>query len=244
MCAQIESSPQIPETESEIDIRSWQQAAQTIAPPSTAGLTQRVRNHVNPLSTRHQIPVDPPHWPEIYADLDRPLHLDIGTGSGRFLLAMAQHQPQWNFLGVEIRQPLVERANQWRDQLGLDNLHFLYANINVSLRRLFKPGDLSRVSVQFPDPWFKKRHHKRRVVQPELVADLADLLRPGSLVFLQSDIEELAVEMAERFLQHPAFEDPHQGRIEHNPLGIPTLREVQCQRLGLPVTRYGVVRRG
>ncbi len=236
-------SPEI-ESAMETERSPWQEAAEEIAPPSTPRLTQRVRNHVNPLSRRHQIPIDPPHWPDIYAGPDQPLHLDIGTGSGRFLVALARQNPQWNFLGVEIRQPLVERANQWRDELELKNLHFLYANINVSLRRLFKPGALSRLSIQFPDPWFKKRHHKRRVVQPELVKNLADLLQPNSPVFLQSDVEEVAVEMAERFLEHPAFEDPHQGRIDHNPLGVSTLREVQCLRLELPIYRYWIVRQG
>ncbi|MEN9223587.1 MAG: tRNA (guanosine(46)-N7)-methyltransferase TrmB, partial [Thermostichus sp. BF3_bins_97] len=157
--------------------------------PLQKGLSHRVRQHVNPLQVQYQQPTPTPHWERVYRRLGQPLHLDIGTGSGRFLLRIAQEQPEWNFLGVEIRQALVERANAWRDELQLDNLHFLFANINVSLRHLFAPGDLSRVTIQFPDPWFKKRHHKRRVVQPQLVADLALLLQPGSPVFLQSDIQ-------------------------------------------------------
>jgi len=179
----------------------------------------------------------------VYRRLGQPLHLDIGSGSGRFLLRMAQEQPDWNFLGVEIRQPLVERANAWRDELGLDNVHFLFANINVSLRHLFAPGDLSRVTIQFPDPWFKKRHHKRRIVQPRLVADLALLLQPGSPVFLQSDVREVAEEMVDRFLEHPQFWNPYQGPIDDNPFGIPTEREWQCLQLGLPIYRYWLERR-
>ncbi|MFQ3612115.1 MAG: methyltransferase domain-containing protein, partial [Cyanobacteriota bacterium] len=128
--------------------------------PLQRGLNHRVRQHVNPLQVQYQKPAPPPHWEQVYRRLGQPFHLDIGTGSGRFLLRIAQEQPEWNFLGVEIRQALVERANAWRDELQLDNLHFLFANINVSLRHLFAPGDLSRVTLQFPDPWFKKRHHK------------------------------------------------------------------------------------
>ncbi|MDX2272022.1 MAG: tRNA (guanosine(46)-N7)-methyltransferase TrmB [Cyanobacteriota bacterium] len=202
------------------------------------GLTRRVRNHVNPFHVQYQTAAEPPHWERIYAQLAQPFHLDIGTGCGRFLLAMAEQQPDWNFLGVEIRQPLVERANQWRQELHLTNLHFLAANINVSLRSLFAPQDLSLVTIQFPDPWFKKRHQKRRVVQPTLVADLALLLRSGGSVFLQSDIAPVAEEMAERFSQHPAFINPNSHPLDHNPLGIPTQRESQCVRLGLPIYRY------
>lgn len=209
-------------------------------PRFAAGLSRRVRNHVNPLNPQYQIPADPPHWEQTYARLSQPFHLDIGTGGGRFLLAMAQQYPNWNFLGAEIRQPLVERANQWRAELGLSNLCFLSTNINVSLRTLFAPGDLARVTIQFPDPWFKNRHHKRRVVQPQLVEDLALLLGSGSQVFLQSDIQPVAEEMHERFRVHPAFVD--QGALTANPLEIPTQREQQCLKLNLPIYRYGLFR--
>lgn len=203
---------------------------------------QRVRNHVNPLNCQYQIPAEPPNWEHTYNDLSKPFHLDIGTGSGRFLLAIAQQQPEWNYLGVEIRKPLVTRANQWRDQLNLQNVYYLFANINVTLPYLFSPGDVQRVSIQFPDPWFKQRHHKRRVVQPQLVAHLAELLPEGATVFLQSDIEAVAIEMAERFCEHPQFCNPTGGMILYNPLGIPTDRERLCQQQQLPIYRYWLER--
>ncbi|MGK7910623.1 MAG: tRNA (guanosine(46)-N7)-methyltransferase TrmB [Synechococcus sp.] len=209
------------------------------------GPTQvRVRNHVNPLAVQYQIPTPSPHWEQAYARLHQPFHLDIGTGTGRFLLAMAQHNPEWNFLGVEIRRPLVERANAWVQELGLTNVHFLACNINVTLPNLFAAAELSRVSIQFPDPWFKVRHQKRRVVQPELVDLLATLVKPGQSVFLQSDIEEVAVEMEQRFTDCSAFTNPNgpHARIDCNPLGIPTRREVTCAAKGLPIYRYWLER--
>jgi tRNA (guanine-N7-)-methyltransferase len=209
--------------------------------PASSGLDQRVRNHVNPLSALYATPASPPHWEQMYARLDQPFHLDIGTGTGRFLLAMAHAHPNWNFLGVEIRRPLVERANRWCQDLQLDNVTFLFANINVTLPHLFAPGDLARVSIQFPDPWFKKRHQKRRVVQPQLIEELARLMQDEGQVFLQSDIEEVAVEMATRFHCHPSFHPSPPGLLAENPLPIPTLREVQCLRQGLPVYRYAFV---
>lgn len=188
----------------------------------------RVREHVNPLSKKYQVAIAPPKWAEIYADCDRPLHLDIGCGRGRFLLQMAQVQPEWNFLGLEIREPLVLQAQEWRTELGLTNLYYLFCNANNSLRPLLSSlpeGHLKTVSIQFPDPWFKRRHQKRRVVRPELVADLAEFLVPGGIVFLQSDVEEVAVDMRDRFLEHPAFTPQSSDWLPTNPLPVQTERE-------------------
>ena len=199
----------------------------------------RVRQHVNPLSQKYQAPVDLPDWQQIYTHPEQPLHLDIGCAKGKFVLAMAQHQPNWNFLGVEIRQPLVEQANQRRDQLQLGNLHYLFCNINITLPSRLLPPSLQAVTIQFPDPWFKRRHQKRRVVQPELVADLAQCLQPGGYVFLQSDVLEVAVDMRDRFLAHPAF--ILKGSPDHwlaeNPLPVSTERELSTLKRREPVYR-------
>lgn len=201
----------------------------------------RVRNHVNPLSNKYQTPTNPLDWAKVYANPTQPLHLDIGCGKGRFLFKMAKLEPNWNFLGLEIREPLVEEANAWRDELGLRNLHYLFCNANNSLQPLLSPlpsGTLQRVTVQFPDPWFKNRHAKRRVVQPELVTELATHLAVGGVVFLQSDIEVLAVEMCDRFSAHPAFQrQDSEDSLAENPLPVPTEREKSTLLRGEPVYR-------
>lgn len=200
----------------------------------------RVRQHVNPLANKYQTPISPPDWDKIYADLTQPLHLDIGCAKGRFLLSMAKQEPAWNFLGLEIREPLVHEANNLRYQLGLTNLHYLFCNANNSLRSLLgslPAGTLQRVTIQFPDPWFKNRHGKRRVVQPELVAHLATYLAVGGVVFLQSDVEEVAVEMCDRFEAHQAFQRQGVGWLTQNPLSIPTERENYTLVRGEPVYR-------
>lgn len=201
----------------------------------------RVRQHVNPLSKKYQTPVSSPDWENIYDRVTQPLHLDIGCARGEFLLSMAMLHRDWNFLGLEIREPLVEQANAKVLELGLRNLHFLFCNANNSLKPLLdslQARTLQRVTIQFPDPWFKKRQVKRRIVQPEIVDTLAAYLRDGGEVFLQSDVEAVAAEMCDRFAAHPAFHK--QGTdtwLATNPLPVATEREIFTLSHGEPVYR-------
>ncbi len=201
----------------------------------------RVRQHVNPLSQKYQKPIAPPDWSQVYSRTTQPLHLDIGCARGKFLLQMAQLRSDRNFLGIEIREPLVQEANSKAQQLKLTNLHYLYGNINISLSVLLEslpPGILQWVTVQFPDPWFKKRHDKRRIVQPELVNVLARYLLPNTIVFLQSDIQAVAVEMVKYFQQNPHFQEQHQKTwLDTNPFPIQTEREKSTLTRQKPVYR-------
>lgn len=206
----------------------------------------RVRQHVNPLSKQYQMPVSAPDWNQVYAQTTKPLHLDIGCGRGEFLLQMATQQPDWNFLGLEIREPLVKQANTKVVDLGLSNLLFLFCNANSSIDSLLSSwhhGALQRVTIQFPDPWFKKRQAKRRIVQPTLVDTLGAYLTSGGEVFVQSDVEEVAVEMRSRFDAHRAFYRPETAWLPTNPLPVPTEREIATLARGEPVYRILFFRR-
>jgi len=209
-----------------------------------------VRQHVNPLSRVHLQPRPLPPLEALFADPSLPLHLDIGSARGRFLLALAPLQPSRNHLGLEIRQPLVQAAEADRLAAGLTNLHFLYANASVSLPdwlAQLPPGRLALVSLQFPDPWFKTRHHKRRVLQPPLLRALAAALAPGARLFLQSDVLELIQPMVELVEESGCFTrpaaDPRPWRPT-NPLPVPTEREGHVLSQGLPVYRVLFQRNG
>lgn len=200
----------------------------------------RVREHVNPLAKRYQSVAPLPDWAQVYGDLSRPLHIDIGCARGRFVQQMAPQFSDWNFLGLEIREPLVIAANEWRDEQGCDNLHFLFCNANNTLRPLLESlpdGIVQRVSIQFPDPWFKKKHHKRRVVQPSLVQDLADYMPSGAMLFIQSDILDVATEMRDRFAANPVFQNQSEAWLADNPMPLPTEREIATLRDNDPVYR-------
>ncbi|UPH91373.1 tRNA (guanosine(46)-N7)-methyltransferase TrmB [Synechococcus sp. NB0720_010] len=202
-----------------------------------------MRQHVNPLSRFFQLPLELPPPQELFCDPGRPVHLDIGCARGRFLLALAQQQPELNHLGVEIRRALVAAAEADRQQLGLGNLHYLFCNANISVEgwlTALAPGQLDLVSIQFPDPWFKKRHHKRRVLQPALLLAIAAALEPGKRLFMQSDILDViepmvAVTEASGCFSRPAI-DARPWRAT-NPLPVPTERETYVLEQGLPVYR-------
>lgn len=201
----------------------------------------RVREHVNPLAKKYSTAIAPPIWTEVYANWEQPLSLDIGSARGRYILQMAQLKPNWNFLGLEIREPLVDRCNQVRDELGLTNLHYIFCNANVSLAGLLPKGSLHEVTVQFPDPWFKRRQQKRRTVQPELVATLVELLVPQAPVFLQSDVFDVAEDMRLHFEANENFVNlAGTGNFADEtifPKHIPTERESSVISQGLPVYR-------
>ena len=192
----------------------------------------RLREHVNPLSRRYLVPTPAPDWQEIYANWGGWLGIDIGCGRGEYLLHMAQQYPERNFLGLEIRQPLVIAANAARDRLGLKNLHYLFCNVNVSLAGLFSDRCVHQASIQFPDPWFKRRQRKRRLVTPELVAQLSNLLVSRAVVLLQSDVQWVLEDMQKCFLAHPQFQ-----LLSEYPPHIPTEREAWTIQQGLPVYR-------
>jgi len=138
-----------------------------------------------------------------FADPELPLHLDIGCARGRFILRMAEVEERCNFLGVEIREPLVLEATRIADENDLQNLNYVFCNAMLWLGRLLHNipyGALQMVTSQFPDPWFEKKHAKRRMVNAELVRTVVDRLAFDGRVFIQTDIEFLAEEMFELFI--------------------------------------------
>lgn len=194
----------------------------------------RVHQHVNPLAPYYRQAPTPVDVESVFADPDKPLLLDIGCARGRFLLRMAEAEPAWNYLGVEIREPLVEEANRLAAEAGLKNLHYAFCNAMLWLDRLLEgvpAGMLQTVTIQFPDPWFKKKHAKRRMVNEEMVDTIASHLAPAGRVFIQTDIEFLADEMFTLFRNDERFgESP----IDANPFPVKTEREKAVEEKHLP----------
>lgn len=197
----------------------------------------RVHQHVNPLAPFYRQSPKPVDIAAVFADPAKPLLLDVGCARGRFLLRMAEAEPDRNYLGVEIREPLVNEANRLAAEAGLNNLHYSFCNAMLWLDRLLQgvpEGVLQTVTIQFPDPWFKKKHAKRRMVNEEMVETIARHLAPGGKVFIQTDIEFLAEEMFGLFRADERFTE---SPIDENPFPVKTEREKAVEDKGLPVFR-------
>jgi tRNA (guanine-N7-)-methyltransferase len=197
----------------------------------------RVHQHVNPLAPYYRQSPKPVDIESVFAEPERPLLLDIGCARGRFLLRMAEADPSWNYLGVEIRHPLVDEANRIASESGLTNLRYAFCNAMLWLDRLIAgvpEGLLQAVTIQFPDPWFKKKHAKRRMVNEEMVDTIARHIALEGRVFVQTDIEFLAEEMFELFRADARFVE---AAVDGNPFPVKTEREKSVEDKGLPVYR-------
>jgi len=117
-------------------------------------------------------------WRAIFGN-DRPVELDLGAGDGGFALAYAQQHPEVNLLAVERLLGRVRKIEKRAARAGLDNLRVLRLEFGYTVRYLLPPGSVSVAHILFPDPWPKRRHWDRRLVQPDFVRDLAKALRPG-----------------------------------------------------------------
>lgn len=200
--------------------------------------SRRVRHHVNPLTSAQQQPIVLPEWGEHYDDLSRPFWIDLGCATGEFILEMGTAQPEWNYLGLEIRKPLVEGALKRRDEAGLTNVHYVYANILVHLDAVLASlpqGSVRQLSLLFPDPHLKRRKHKWRQLQPSVLNVMARHLPAGAELYFATDVAELYADTLEILDAHPAFRLT--DRPLHNPFPIDSEREVHSRLWGRSVYR-------
>lgn len=179
-------------------------------------------------------PEGPIELPRI-APKHREIELEIGFGRGMFVIERAQHAPHVFVLGIEIKRKWAYRVAQRCQRLGLQNVSVMAGDVREILPRISPQRGLARAFMHFPDPWWKKRHAKRRLVGDELLDALAAVLRPQGELFVQTDVEERAERFAQDLSEHAAFE--LQGRLEANPYGARSNREKRAIEDGLPVYR-------
>lgn len=165
---------------------------------------------------------------------DHPVVLEIGFGMGRSLVEMAQAQPHLNFLGIEVHRPGVGACLAYAGELQLSNLKVIEHDAVEVLKNNIPTASLERLQLFFPDPWHKKRHHKRRIVQADFAALVATKLKPAGQSHMATDWEPYAHHMLEVMQKSEAFKNTSQTndfvpRPDYRPI---TKFETRGQRLG------------
>jgi len=162
-----------------------------------------------------------------------PLVLDIGFGDGEDLATMAQDQPDCDFLGVEVHRPGLGHLLLRLDQQAIGNVRVYCADAIDILSRNLADASLARVQLFFPDPWPKKRHHKRRIVNPEFLALVTRKLKSGGVFHAATDWEPYAQHMAECLAGCPDLVSELDGQPFTPRSGRPLTKfESRGQRLG------------
>ena len=163
-----------------------------------------------------------------------PLVLEIGFGNGCSLLEMMEKEPDKDFIGIEVHRPGVGSLINGAQQANLRNLKVFSEDGIEVLKQVIPDNSLSRAQLFFPDPWHKKKHHKRRIVQPSFAALLHQKLKPGGVFHMATDWQNYAEHMREVMDAAPGYvnlagEEGYVPRPEHRPL---TKFEQRGHRLG------------
>lgn len=152
-----------------------------------------------------------------------PVTLEIGFGNGESLAQMAATAPERDFIGIEVHTPGVGHLLKIVGEQGLKNVRAMNTDAVDILQKRIPLGSLDRVQLFFPDPWHKKKHHKRRIVQPDFVSLIASRLRTGGVFHLATDWENYAEHMAQVLeasaeFRNLAAEPPYSPRPLERPL--------------------------
>jgi len=165
---------------------------------------------------------------------DAPRVFEIGFGMGDSLVQMARATPTTDFIGVEVHRPGVGRLLRLADEQQLSNLR-VYADDAIEvLRHCIPDRSLHRVQLFFPDPWHKKKHHKRRIVQPEFVQLVGEKLKTGGVFHAATDWRDYAEQMMQVLTDASGWENPQGvGNFSAKPDYRPSTKfEVRGARLG------------
>lgn len=171
----------------------------------------------------------------------RPLVVEIGFQMGEFAAAFCQANPGVRYVGFEVRKKYCQEADTLAVKNGIQNATFCLVDAREMLREVLTPGTLDQLLVFFPDPWWKPRHIKKRLLTADFVAEAAHLLRPGGRLLLKTDVPGYA-----DWAQGVMAADPH-FEVERlaNPAAElpPTLRERRCHFHGYPTFAVQATRR-
>ncbi|WP_373046178.1 tRNA (guanine(46)-N(7))-methyltransferase TrmB [Vulgatibacter sp.] len=177
-------------------------------------------------------------WSKVFGR-PAPLEVEIGSGQGGFALGHSAAHPEVNLVAFEVRRKFARETAEKGEARGLTNLRCFAADAKVVLPRIFAPRSVDVFHIQFPDPWWKKKHHGRRLVEDEFSILLYNLLRLDGLLEVRTDVEGRGVEMAAA-LEAVGFVNRFgAGQLApYDPSEVPSTRERGYLARGEPIYRY------
>jgi tRNA (guanine-N7-)-methyltransferase len=186
----------------------------------------------------------PPDWDAEFG-FTGPLELEIGSGAGGHALEYCRRHPEVRYMAFEWRKKYARDTLSRGEKMGLKNLRVIEADARAVVPRLFAPGSLAAVHLQFPDPWWKRSHFKRAIIQPEFARFLLDKMLPGGRFDLRTDVEDRARGMIAT-LEEAGFHNPLGKGVFHpyDPEEVPSTRERRYLQSGEPVYRARLVKPG
>ncbi|MDE6016238.1 MAG: tRNA (guanosine(46)-N7)-methyltransferase TrmB [Acetatifactor sp.] len=186
----------------------------------------------------------PGTWHKIFGN-DQPIHIEIGMGKGRFIHTMAKEHPEVNYIGIEKYSSVLLRAIQKMEEEELPNLRFIRMDAE-DIAKVFAPGEVDRIYLNFSDPWPKDRHAKRRLPSREFLARYDLILQPDGLLEFKTDNRELfdfAVEElapAGWHAQEVSYDLHRDSRLMEG--NVMTEYEEKFSAMGNPICKYIICR--
>ena len=179
----------------------------------------------------------PPDWDAEFG-FSGPLELEIGSGAGGHALEYCRRHPEVRFVAFEWRKKYARDTLDRANKMGLRNLRVMEADARFVVPRIFASGSLDAIHLQFPDPWWKRAHFKRAVIQPDFTQLLKAKLAPGGLFDLRTDVEDRGQRML-AVLEEAGFVNPLGPGVFHpyDPEEVPSTRERRYLLSGEPVYR-------
>ncbi|MCK8497063.1 tRNA (guanine(46)-N(7))-methyltransferase TrmB [Myxococcus fulvus] len=179
----------------------------------------------------------PPDWDAEFG-FAGPLELEIGSGAGGHALEYCRRNPQVRFVAFEWRKKYARDTQDRAAKAEMKNLRVVESDARFVVPRIFADNSLSAIHLQFPDPWWKRSHAKRAVVQPDFARLLLAKLVPGGLFDMRTDVQDRAVNMLS-ILESVGFHNPLGSGVFHpyDPEEVPSTRERRYLSSGEPVYR-------
>jgi len=179
----------------------------------------------------------PPDWDAEFG-FSGPLELEIGSGAGGHALEYCRRNPQARFVAFEWRKKYARDTLDRGHKMGLRNLRVIEGDARFIVPRIFASSSLDAVHLQFPDPWWKRAHFKRAVIQPDFAKLLLDRLKPGGLFDMRTDVQDRGESMLS-ILEDAGFLNPLGKGVFHpyDPEEVPSTRERRYLASGEPVYR-------